>query len=395
MLIVQSNLGIGGAQKSLISLLNVIDYSKFSVDLLLFGKGAMYEDVNPNVNIIDLQREDLIYFIPINKLLKAFGQINSLSAIYSRIKVHLINKFNRDKYSEQVLWEAISHKIDKVDKKYDVAIAYCQGLPTYYVAEKVESDKKIAWMHSDLSKQKHDLDYSERVYKRFDLINCVSEKAKDQFIKILPSLADRMGVFYNIISISDIRKAAEDISVFKTIPKCNDEQIRITTVGRLVKPKGYDLAIEAAKKLRDRGYKFQWIFVGDGRLRNMLQHQVKEAHLEDNVVFAGTQSNPYPFVEKADMYVQSSRWEGYCITLAEAKALCKPIVTTNFAGADEQVTDGETGLVVDIDSEAIADGIEKLISKPLMGYGFTKKLEQLTTEKNYSEEFRAMLASLE
>ena len=127
----------------------------------------------------------------------------------------------------------------------------------------------------------------------------------------------------------------------------------------------------------------------------MLQQRVKEAHLEDNVVFAGAHSNPYPFVEKADMYVQSSRWEGYCITLAEAKALCKPIVTTNFAGADEQVTDGETGLVVDIDSEAIADGIEKLISKPLMGYGFTKKLEQLTTEKNYSEEFGAMLASLE
>ena len=65
---------------------------------------------------------------------------------------------------------------------------------------------------------------------------------------------------------------------------------------------------------------------------------------------------------QCDIYVQPSRHEGYCITLAEARCLHKPIVTTDFTGAKEQIKDGETGLIVSIDENEIYNAIVKLIN---------------------------------
>ena len=76
----------------------------------------------------------------------------------------------------------------------------------------------------------------------------------------------------------------------------------------------------------------------------------------------GSKSNPYPYIQNADIYVQTSRQEGYCLTLAEARILNKPIVTTNFDVVHEQIVDGENGLIVDIDANSIAEGIIKLLN---------------------------------
>ena len=75
----------------------------------------------------------------------------------------------------------------------------------------------------------------------------------------------------------------------------------------------------------------------------------------------GAKSNPYPYIAKADIYVQPSRHEGYCLTLAEAKCLAKPIVTTNFIGAYEQIEDGYTGFIVGCDEEELYRKIKYLL----------------------------------
>ena len=66
----------------------------------------------------------------------------------------------------------------------------------------------------------------------------------------------------------------------------------------------------------------------------------------------------------ADIYVQPSRTESYCITLAEARALKKPIVTTNFPCASEHVIHEHNGFICEMTPESIADAIEKLILSP-------------------------------
>ena len=94
------------------------------------------------------------------------------------------------------------------------------------------------------------------------------------------------------------------------------------------------------------------------------QDEAKKLGLADKVVFLGAKTNPYAYMRDCDIYVQPSRHEGFCITLAEALCFGNPIVATDFTGAQEQLGERENGFVVGMDAEAIASGIEKALSAP-------------------------------
>ncbi|MDE6338308.1 MAG: glycosyltransferase, partial [Muribaculaceae bacterium] len=151
--------------------------------------------------------------------------------------------------------------------------------------------------------------------------------------------------------------------LIKTLAKENIEfnsGLNITTVGRLVPQKGYDLAIAAAKILKENGYEFKWRFVGGG-MREELEALARAEGVADCIVFEGEQLNPYPYMAQCDIYVQTSKFEGFGLTIGEAKILGKPIVSTNFPVVYNQITPGENGLVVEMTGEAIAEGIIRLI----------------------------------
>ncbi|HAF0292616.1 TPA: glycosyltransferase, partial [Salmonella enterica subsp. enterica serovar Typhimurium var. 5-] len=104
-----------------------------------------------------------------------------------------------------------------------------------------------------------------------------------------------------------------------------------------------------------------WYCVGEGKYRKKLEHLIKEHGIEENFILLGSSSNPYPYMAQADIYVQTSRHEGFCLTLAEAKCLAKPIITTNFIGAFEQIHDGENGYIVNVNEEELYLKIKFLI----------------------------------
>lgn len=79
-------------------------------------------------------------------------------------------------------------------------------------------------------------------------------------------------------------------------------------------------------------------------------------------------------MDECDIYVQPSRHEGYCITLAEARYLNKAIVTTNFTGAKEQIRHEETGLIVDVDEDDIYEAIKKLVINQNLCEYFSRNL---------------------
>ena len=125
--------------------------------------------------------------------------------------------------------------------------------------------------------------------------------------------------------------------------------------------KGYDISIRLTKKLLDNGYNIRWYCIGEGNERRKLEDKIKAEGLEEEFILMGSKSNPYPYMKDADIYVQTSRTEGYCITLAEARALNKAIVTTDFSGAREQIEDGKTGIIVKYNENEIYNSIIKLI----------------------------------
>ena len=84
-------------------------------------------------------------------------------------------------------------------------------------------------------------------------------------------------------------------------------------------------------------------------------------HLEDVFIFLGTTSNPYPYIKDCSIYVQTSRHEGYGLSIAEARILNRPVVTTEFDSVWNQMVNGKNGIVVPIDSVAVADAIQRLL----------------------------------
>jgi glycosyltransferase involved in cell wall biosynthesis len=348
-LFVIDSLNSGGAEKSLVSLLSLLDYDKYDVDLLMFSRKGLYLSLLPKeVNVIvdsealeNLQRKNLkqLYY-------KLGNSLSLRNPIYK-------NFF----HSAQINWKWKSKIIKQLNKKYNVAIAYSQGFPTYFVAEKVESTKKYCWINTDYKKASYNKRFDEHFYNYFDNIVAVSESNKEIFIKEMPSAKDKTLVIYDIISPKLVRSMSEQPAAFQD----NYKGIKILTIGRLVEVKGYDLAIKACYQLKKQGINFKWYSIGEGGLKPKLEKLVKDYGLEDTFVFLGPHQNPYNYLKMCDIYVQPSRFEGFGMAIAEAKILHKPIISTNFPVVYNQIENGDNGIIVSMSPNEISQGIKKII----------------------------------
>ena len=135
------------------------------------------------------------------------------------------------------------------------------------------------------------------------------------------------------------------------------------------------MAIKAAHLLKQRGYRIEWIIIGEGELKNELTELINRYGLNDDVRLVGQKSNPYPYMRCCDFLAQTSRYEGKSVVLDEAKILSKPILATRYPTVYDQL-DEKTGLIVEMNPEAIADGMERLFLHPELLEGMQRELEQ-------------------
>ena len=209
----------------------------------------------------------------------------------------------------------------------------------------------------------------------------VSKQVENEFTCILPQYKEITHIAHNLIPVNDIKELAQTF-----IPEeyQNTTDTIILSVGRLEEQKGFDLAIIACSLLKKKGKNIQWFVVGDGTQKRDLENEIRKYGLEDSFHLLGMKMNPYPYFANCDIYVQPSRHEGWGITLTEAKIFNKVVVTTNFAGAQEQIKDGVTGDIVKVDPSAISSRIERLIEEPerYMLYVNNLKKEELDNAIN-------------
>lgn len=121
-------------------------------------------------------------------------------------------------------------------------------------------------------------------------------------------------------------------------------------------------------------------------MRKVLEEKIKDMNLNNNIILLGNKNNPYPFFKDCDIYVQPSRHEGYCITLAEARIFKKPIITTNFIGAKEQIIHNENGIMVEFDKNQIYESIKRLIYNGDMRKKFISKLKEESDKDKFNIE---------
>ncbi len=350
-LIVMLSLYNGGAEKSLVNMLNELPSDRFEVDLLLFRREGMFLKQVPSwINILETPDKLGKLYSPVKKsgnmmFTKVFG------TVVSKIKESHPNM--REGYR----WENFySKKIDRLEQKYDIAIAYTSGEPMFYVGDKVTADKKIAWIHNDFRSAKHPKKYDYKYFKDMELVTISEECARI----VEEEFADLHKHVNNIANITSSKVVRDRASEF--IPKEFDkESFNILSIGRLSEQKGFDFAVEAAAMLRDAGKNFKWFIIGDGGLHDKLESMIKEKKLENQFFLLGPRENPYPYIKNCDLFAQTSRFEGKSVVLDEAKIIGAPIIVTKYPTVFDQIEDRKEGYIVEINSKSIADGISHLI----------------------------------
>ena len=360
-LISSFDMEVGGVERSLISMLNNFDYSNNDVDLILYSHtGDFMPMLNDKVNLLNEIKQYSTFRKSIGETIKQgnliLGLARILSKFLAKINGRTKNLSEYGIYQMQLMWKYSLPFLPKLEKKYDVAISYLW--PHYFVAEKVQAKRKIAWIHTDYSTIETDVDMDLKMWDKFDYIMAVSEECKNAFLKKYPSLKDKVKIMENITSPDFIREMASE-NIEENIK--NDNSFKLVSVARLSHAKGIDNAVKALKILHDRGLtNIKWYVVGYGGDEQMIRNLIKENNLEENFILLGKKVNPYPYMKICDIYVQPSRYEGKAVTVGEAQILGKPVIVTNYTTAKSQVRERVDGYICELSVKGIADGVERL-----------------------------------
>lgn len=328
---------VGGAERVLVDILNNIDYSKYQISLLLKNnEGGMITSVNPNVPILSLE-----------------GPFKC--NLYTRIKGRLLRYLKLDDIIERKKTRSL------IEDRYDTIISFCQGTAHKLHSYIIEyADNNMSWVHSDLSKGNwglslfhNSLKDQEQAYNRMNSIVFVSNGARDTFNSIfkIDSRVNLM-VLYNTVD----KKSIEQKSKEYTIDKPKGKTVFIN-VGRLVDAKQQIRLLEAANIIKKQSQLFEIWILGEGPLRNQLEEYIGSNDLRTYVKLMGNQSNPYTYLASSDVFVLTSRQEGYPMVICEAFCLSKPVISTDIIGPREVLDNGKYGLMVSENSEAIANAM--------------------------------------
>jgi glycosyltransferase involved in cell wall biosynthesis len=364
-----------GAEKSLITLLSLLNYQKYSVDLMLFAHGELLEGLVPKeVEILRPLKYTTFSRLNLKKALLYSLKKADFKMLNSRIKysLNIRIKMYSNAQKARLYWENVSRVIEANPKQYDIAISYAQGVPTFYVAEKVKAKRKFAWVNVSYRLNRKEANFQKQFYDQYNKIIAVSDSTKEVLLETFPYYENKIKIIYDINDPNFISNMADHGENYKD----NFNGLRILTIGRLAHQKAYDIALSACKKLKEKGIKFRWYVLGKGPLLGEIQHFIKENELSDNFVLLGVTPNPYPFIKNCDIYVQTSRFEGFGLAIAEARMLNIPVVTTRFDAVYNQMIDGINGLVVDMNSDAICDGILKIVDNKNLKDSIVNYLKQ-------------------
>ncbi len=236
------------------------------------------------------------------------------------------------------------------------------------IAALIPARRRYAVFHS--SSASFFPEQTRAVFRDFDAVVAVSEGVASMLRQAYPDRRAKLIAIPNYVDASAIRKlAAETAALEHNAPV-------ICSCGRLSREKGFDLAVEAARLLRERGFAFVWYFVGDGEERKKLEALSEAYRLRERIRFVGFTDNPYPYIGGADIYVQPSYEEAQPMAIMEALTLSRAVVSTETLGGRTILQDGR-GVLTPISAEGLADGVASLL---------TDENKRLSLQRPYKDE---------
>lgn len=353
-------LELGGAEMSLIGLLNALDPAKVDVDLFIYcHRGPLMKFIPKWVNLLPENTAYAVIESPIAVALKR-GHLGVVAGrLMAKLKCQQFRRHYPAKGDDAAIMQYVGNYVTpwlpriNPDVEYDLCISYLT--PHNIGRDKVRAKKRLAWIHTDYSTVDIDVVRELPVWGAYDHIASISHDVTSSFLNAFPSLSDRIIEIENILSADFVHSRAErSVELPGTV--------RLLSIGRFCTAKNYDNVPDICRRLRLQGVDAKWYIIGFGGSEELIRQRIAEAGMEEHVILLGKKDNPYPYIKACDIYVQPSRYEGKSITVREAQILCKPVVVTNYPTASSQIKNGVDGVIVPLDNEGCARGLADFIA---------------------------------
>lgn len=337
-LFIITSLAGGGAEKVLMTVLHHFDYEKYDVTLCVVSKSGIYLNELPQS-----LKKIYVYENP-NSFVARLGFV-----LYSRLRLSFVERFSMRR---------------KIAENYDTIVSFCEGRSMKFHGYVMDKGKRnVTWVHCNLFAMHYTVGPvlsskdEKRLYESMDEVVFVSNAAREEFGK-LNYHPKHTAVVYNPIEIDSIQRYLK-----KKVT--TQESCRIVLCGRLVKEKAFERMVRVAGLLSQAGYDYTVEILGEGEDRQKLEKLISQLFLEDKVILRGFVKPPYPNMADADIFVSTSKTEGYPVNICEAMSLALPIVATRCSGNAEIIgEDEQCGVLTDQDDQSIYDGIVKMIESP-------------------------------
>ena len=373
---------IGGIETALVNLINKLDYSKYEVTCLITENYLdMAERLTKNCRLIVADRHSLVTFTKPYKFKKLYDILEEPQGAtrFRRLIWHILN----------ILFKALENhlyssyiKEQLKNESFDTAIIYSDR--TAEIAVKAINAKKFLmfYHHGSIRKEYHDY-YG---YKKSEKIIAVSDNIARELKDYRKKYADKIIVINNVIDAAPIIEKSKAPFEDGLFPK---NKFNIVSCGRLAPVKGLNFAIEAVAKLVEEGYTdINWYIVGGGPIEKELRDQIAKHKIEKHISMLGMKNNPYPYIKNCDLFIQPSLFEGYSLSIMEAKILGTPILATH-AAAGNQIDSGIDGFLCDTNTESVYENILRLYEnreelenckRALMNFDFNKLNEPIISD---------------
>ena len=381
-LVIYTNLGIGGIARSLIVFLRNLDYTAYDVTLYIRRDDVLdligeipdeTEIVTVRSGVKRLEFED-------NLLGKAARRVYSLL----RKKHAFAAKRFFETYKRPVQRRREKAELKTIRAEWDVAVSYStDGDDPVFLKKCVCAKKKYVFVHQSTALAAQ---------------NVKAMRDTDGIVVVNPSLSPwiretvggktPVSAIENYVDPDTVRRLAAE----KTVSA--EGKTVFATCGRICGTKGYDVMLGAARRLKEQGVRFVWYWVGDGPDREKMEELILRCGLRDEIVITGFLQNPFPYVNACALYVQPSRAEAYPLSVIEALILLKPVVAGRTAGTDYILGKYRCGSSVELSPEAIADEMLRMLTKPQILREEREKLRRIDWEAEraaYESRVRALL----
>ncbi len=373
LLFVISQLYKGGAETSLVNLLNRLDKTKFDVDLLVLNQCP----VENGVSLIGRLNKDV-------RVCDAYAEYQNLSLL-SRVHGKLV-------YTTEQKSAYFLPALDFVrNKEYDWAFFVGEWCLPSFVAYEVNAKIKAAWIHSDISVAEY---FDEHGYFYFldhmDYLIFVSKNSMESSIDRYPFIKEKAVCIYNINNAEYIfSRANEEAEEFpdSTLPV-------VLTCANIRPEKNHLRQVNVMIELKRRGIEFLWVNIGskaNSVLTNKVETLCKKEGLENNFLLLGAKENPYAYISRADAVTVLSDHESWSMVITEAKILGTPVIATKTSGALEQIEHGTTGMLADFDVMDIADKMEQFLKNSELRKSIKDNIKNFDNTEEILAEFEKLI----